>query len=144
MITEKGIDSSPKALAYVALAASIVFGVSGQLLMKWAAVGTADGIASVGVLLKFAIALLIYSLGVFNWIVALRGVKLSVAYPITSVNYVGILIGSYYIFGEHLTVVRLTGVALIFAGVLLVALNSAPSDDLSEEGLSIGTEEVAE
>src|SRR5947208_11804517 len=102
------------------LALSIVFGVAGQLLLKWVAVhviGTAFGWLY---LFQVGAALLVYSLGVVNWILALRHLRLTVAYPVTSLSYVGILWGSYYWFGEEITVARATGVGLIFLGVLLV------------------------
>src|SRR5882724_2420596 len=79
------------AIYYVALYASIAFGVAGQLLMKWAALGTIGGTSAWISLPPLILALGIYSLGVLNWIVALRGVRLSVAYSLSSLNYVGIL-----------------------------------------------------
>jgi multidrug transporter EmrE-like cation transporter len=68
------------------------------------------------------LSLTIYSLGVVNWILTLKTIKLSIAYPLTSLNYVGILLGSYYFFNEEITVTRIIGVTLVFFGVLLVAL----------------------
>jgi multidrug transporter EmrE-like cation transporter len=104
------------------LALSIMFGVAGQLLLKWVAVhviGTSFGWLY---LLQLGAALVVYSLGVVNWIFALRHLRLSVAYPVTSLSYVGILWGSYYWFGEEITVTRGMGVGLIFLGVLLVVM----------------------
>lgn len=114
--------SQPKFISYAALFTSIGFGIVGQLLMKYTMSHTGEGLLTWSFLEKLVIALTTYSLGIVNWIFALRVVKLSIAYPLTSLNYVGILLGSYYFFGEKITVIRVIGVVLIFVGVLLVAL----------------------
>lgn len=111
-------------LAYVALSLSLAFGISGQLLMKAAALEAGGSGFDGEALLKSLLALFVYGLGVLNWIFALRAVKLSVAYPLSSLNYVGIFLGSFYLFGEQITAPRLFGVALIFVGVLLVVLRA--------------------
>jgi multidrug transporter EmrE-like cation transporter len=112
------------AIYYAALYASIGFGVAGQLLMKWAALGTVGSASAWTSLPNLIVALGVYSLGVLNWIFALRGVRLSVAYSLSSLNYVGILFGSYYWFGEQIGGMRIVGVLLIFTGVVLVVLRA--------------------
>ena len=111
-------------IAYLALTASLVFGTSGQLLMKAAALNSvtqgSHGLISIATL----IALGVYGLGVVNWIIALRSVKLGVAYSLSSLNYVGIFLGSYFLFDEAITAQRLIGVALIFLGVLLIVIRA--------------------
>lgn len=113
-----------RTMAYVALAVSIVFGIAGQLLMKSAALNSvtqgSHGLISMGTL----VALGVYGLGVVNWIIALRSVNLGVAYSLSSLNYVGIFLGSYFFFDEVMTSQRLIGVALIFLGVLLIVLRA--------------------
>jgi drug/metabolite transporter (DMT)-like permease len=111
-------------LAYVALGLSLAFGISGQLLIKGAALETGQSGFHGEAALKSFLALLVYGLGVLNWIFALRAVRLSVAYPLSSLNYVGIFLGSYYFFDEEISAHRLLGVALIFVGVLLVVLRA--------------------
>ncbi len=111
-----------KVISYTALFTSIVFGITGQLLMKFTMSSKADVFLTSYWLLQLVLALAVYTLGVVNWVVALRHVKLSIAYPLTSLNYVGILLGSYYFFNEQITVTRALGVVLIFVGVLLVAI----------------------
>jgi multidrug transporter EmrE-like cation transporter len=115
---------SNRTIAYLALTASLVFGIGGQLLMKSAALNSVSqgshGLISVATL----IALGVYGLGVINWIIALRGVNLGVAYSLSSLNYVGIFLGSYFLFNEVITTQRLIGVALIFLGVLLIVIRA--------------------
>lgn len=110
-----------KFVSYMALFASIAFGIVGQLLMKHT-MSYRGGFLTGAFIQQLVLSLTIYSLGIVNWIFALRFVKLSIAYPLTSLNYVGILLGSYYFFDETITLIRIAGVVLIFTGVLLVAL----------------------
>lgn len=109
-------------ISYAALFISIAFSIAGQLLMKHTVSHPAGSLWSLPFLRQLVFALTIYSLGIVNWIVALKQVKLSVAYPLTSLNYVGILLGSYYFFNETITLIRVIGVLLVFIGVLLVAI----------------------
>ena len=124
----KQLKSSKFRGAFLALAASLILGIAGQLLMKDAATSSVASSAishlNIG---KTLLALFIYGLGVLFWIVALRSVRLSIAYPVSSLNYVGIFLGSYYLFGEEINAQRLIGVGLIFLGVLLVVLHGKPN-----------------
>lgn len=118
-------ESSPsrlKLISYLTLFLSIAFGIVGQLLMKHTMSNKTEQLFTWTFIQQLVLALSVYSLGIVNWIFALRTVKLSIAYPLTSLNYVGILLGSYYFFDEKITLIRVIGVVLIFLGVLLVAL----------------------
>ena len=112
-------------VCYAAIGFSVAFGVSGQLLMKWAAMQSLGHIITWIALLQLILALAVYSLGVFCWIFALRYIRLSVAYSLSSMNYIGILFGSYYWFGEQITLLQLVGALCIFIGVALVVLRSS-------------------
>lgn len=112
------------AVAFAALCLSICFGVAGQLLMKSAALHTVGAVPDWTLVVVLSVALLVYSFGVVNWIVALRYLQLSIAYPLTSLSYVGILGGAHYWFGERISAERILGVLLIFIGVMLVVLRS--------------------
>jgi multidrug transporter EmrE-like cation transporter len=114
--------SNFKIIPYIILLISILFSISGQLLMKHTMSHTGEGLFTWVFIQELALAVSVYCLGIVNWIVALRYVKLSIAYPLTSLNYVGILLGSYYFFKEVITLTRITGVITIFLGVLLVAI----------------------
>ncbi|MEH2346498.1 MAG: EamA family transporter [Nostoc sp.] len=114
--------SNFKIIPYFILFVSILFSISGQLLMKNTMSHAEEGLFNWEFIQKLVLAVSVYCLGVVNWILALRSVKLSVAYPLTSLNYVGILFGSYYFFNEVITLTRIAGVITIFMGVLLVVL----------------------
>jgi multidrug transporter EmrE-like cation transporter len=121
MSTESS-PASKKSYAYITLVISIAFGISGQLLMKYTMSFPSERLGTASFLGMLILSLTIYSLGVLNWIITLKNIKLSVAYPLTSLNYVGILLGSYYFFNEEINLTRILGVILVFSGVLLVAL----------------------
>ena len=109
--------------AALALLLSILFGICGQLLMKNAALHISITYTTLHGWVVIAVAFAVYSIGIGCWMVALRTVPLSVAYPVTSLSYIGILWGSSFWFAENISALRLLGVALIFAGVALVVLN---------------------
>ena len=60
-------------------------------------------------------------ISVVVWIMALSRVEVSIAYPLLSVGYVVNAIAAYYLFGEAVTPMRLTGIAIIIVGVWVVA-----------------------
>lgn len=122
-LSEK-MPHNSKQLAYIALAISLIFGIVGQLLMKSAALGSAGHDPVRLVSFSTLVALGVYALGVINWIIALRSVNLGVAYSLSSLNYVGIFLGSYFFFGEAITVQKLFGVTLIFLGVMLIVIRA--------------------
>lgn len=62
-----------------------------------------------------------YVISVVVWIMALSRVPVSVAYPMLSIGYVVNAMAAWYLFGEAVTPMRLLGIAIIIAGVWLVA-----------------------
>jgi multidrug transporter EmrE-like cation transporter len=65
--------------------------------------------------------LLCYVISVVVWILVLSRVEVSYAYPMLSVGYVVNAIAAYYFFGEALSVMRITGIFVIIAGVYLIS-----------------------
>jgi len=55
------------------------------------------------------------------WIMALSRVEVSIAYPMLSIGYVVNALAAWYLFGEALGAMRLTGIGFIIVGVYLVA-----------------------
>ncbi|MBW4674618.1 MAG: EamA family transporter [Desmonostoc geniculatum HA4340-LM1] len=108
--------------SYIILLVSILFSISGQLLMKHTMSNSHEGLFTWEFIQQLALSITVYCLGIVTWILALRTVKLSIAYPVTSLNYVGIFLGSYYFFNEEITLTRILGVFTIFVGVLLVVI----------------------
>jgi multidrug transporter EmrE-like cation transporter len=62
-----------------------------------------------------------YVVSLVVWIMGLSRVEVSVAYPMLSIGYVLNAIAAWYLFGEALSVMRLTGIGIIIIGVYVVA-----------------------
>ena len=62
-----------------------------------------------------------YAVSIGLWLMVLSRVEVSAAYPFLSVGYVIAAAAGYWLFGEALGVARIAGIALICAGVVLVA-----------------------
>ena len=114
---------------WVAFTASSLSVVSGHLLIKAglnAAAATAPqyvGLAQVlhSVLHVEVIAgLLIYFLGSVCWMIALAQREISFLYPLSSVNYVLVVMTSYALFSEAISLRRASGVVVIVLGMVLM------------------------
>lgn len=65
--------------------------------------------------------LALFGLSAVIWLLVLSRASLSFAYPFASLSYVLILILGHFVLDEQVTALRLGGVALIVAGIVLVA-----------------------
>lgn len=68
------------------------------------------------------VGVFLYAISFLMWLFILSKVKLSVAYPITSMNFVLVLLFAYFIFDEKLTLFQYGGVAFIILGVFLLSM----------------------
>ncbi|AUZ45042.1 MULTISPECIES: EamA family transporter [Pseudomonas] len=57
----------------------------------------------------------------FVWMLILRRSSLSLAFPLSSLVFVAVLLGSWLGLGEHISVLHWVGVAVIVAGIALLA-----------------------
>lgn len=129
LLSRKGRTEMTAAIMYIL--ASVVIGAVGQILLK-------KGMSSLGPLTltwkdllptilrictnPFVITgLVVYMAGVLFWLAALSRVDLSYAYPFASLSYVAMLVASWLLFHEGISLVRLVGTLVICAGVLIVA-----------------------
>jgi len=62
-----------------------------------------------------------YVVSVVVWILALSRVEVSIAYPMLSIGYVVNALAAWWLFGEMVSVTRLTGIGIIIIGVYIVA-----------------------
>jgi len=62
-----------------------------------------------------------YVFSVAIWIAALSRVPVSVAYPMLSIGYVVNCVAAYFLFGESISVSKLSGIFVIIVGVWLVS-----------------------
>lgn len=111
-----------KDLLLVLISAAI--GAVGQVAFKY---GTMQMVQNPGSTLlekiKWPIVagLFLYGISTVIWIMALKKLELSYAYPLLSVSYIFILIASYFFFHEPVSWLRIAGVVCIMAGISLVA-----------------------
>ncbi len=114
---KRGLSAVALLLAILALL------VIGQLTAKQGASYVADGWeqwrAGLPFLLVAYTALMTRGL---LWILVLRRVQLSLAYPILATAYVVIIVASRFLFDEPLGLLQVGGALLIVAGVTLLGL----------------------
>ncbi|ADY56766.1 protein of unknown function DUF6 transmembrane [Syntrophobotulus glycolicus DSM 8271] len=113
---------------YLLALVSIVLGAGGQFLLKLGA----GGLKSEGGLVKmigsmlFSPALLIavfcFVSSMFLWILVLRRMDLSVAYPMVSLGYVIVLLLSWLFLQEMVNGPKMIGTVLIITGVIVINL----------------------
>jgi len=106
-------------LHHGALALGILVGIAAQLLLKQGAMGGGNLIAQF--LNPYTIGgLALYGIAAFFYVVALRAIPVSVAFPSVALSYVLVaLLGNLW-FGEPLGVAHLAGILLIVVGVGLL------------------------
>jgi drug/metabolite transporter (DMT)-like permease len=118
-------------IAIVYILISVVGGAVGQILLK-------KGMTNMGavtlsfdqlfsILWRMAtnpyvfFGLAIYVTGTVFWLAALSRVDLSFAYPFASLSYVIMLLASWLIFNENISLLRVTGTLIIGLGVFLIS-----------------------
>jgi drug/metabolite transporter (DMT)-like permease len=67
------------------------------------------------------LGLAIYVTGTVFWLVALSRVELSYAYPFASLSYVVMLVASWLLFQENISLMRLLGTLVVGVGVFLIS-----------------------
>jgi small multidrug resistance pump len=107
-------------LNYVALGISILAGIGGQMLLK---VG-ADAPDLMSQLMRPSTigGLALYGTAAFLYLVALRNIPVSIAFPSVSLSYAIVAMLAHLLFGEPLGVSQVAGIALIVSGVTLINL----------------------
>jgi small multidrug resistance pump len=100
---------------YVALWLGILMGVGGQMLLK-AGAGAPNFMAQL-VDWHTLIGLGLYGAATVGYLIAIRRIPLSVAFPSISLSYIVVMIIGGIVFGEALTVAKIAGVVLIGVGV---------------------------
>lgn len=78
---------------------------------------------NVGVVLSdiwFYIGVSSFGVSLLLWVISLRTIRLSIAYPTSSVSYIAVAVAATLFFGEQLTVGRVAGMILIILGTVLL------------------------
>lgn len=106
---------------YPLLLFAVSMAVAGQLLLKWAA--TASGGISALLSWRLIVALGCYGLGAISYVLVLRHMPLSLAYPTTALGYVFVAYLSHRLWGEPFGFWQVAGIALIACGVAVLHLH---------------------
>jgi multidrug transporter EmrE-like cation transporter len=102
------------------LLTGVLLNAAAQLLLK---AGTAAAPLGVRLAVEPHIlgGLACYAVSVVVWIIALSRIPVSVAYPMLSMGYVVTALAAWQLLGESLSALRLGGIGVIIAGVVMVA-----------------------
>ncbi len=95
---------------------------SGQLMFKYVGVRlAAEGFSDLRAGLVAALSFAVYGAATVIWILLLRTVPLSRAYPFMAASFILVPLGSSLLYGETLKPQYLAGVLLIAVGVAVAA-----------------------
>jgi multidrug transporter EmrE-like cation transporter len=114
-------------MKFVWLLLSVLLGVIGQLLMKWGIEHPKplwnQGPALLKMISSWTVlgGLFSYALSSVFWLLTLKRMNISVAYPMVSIGYVIVALASYYLFNETISGSKWTGLAFILVGVFFVS-----------------------
>lgn len=118
-------------IAIIYILISVLGGAVGQVLLKRGMSSMGPLTLSLGKLpsMLFSMAtnpfvvigLIVYVGSTVFWLTALSRVDLSYAYPFASLSYIAMLVASWQIFHEDISLVRLAGSFVILMGVILVS-----------------------
>lgn len=106
--------------SYGILLLPLILIVGGQSCAKLA--GTTFGDAPLPGLLFGLGTYLFFGIRGFVWAIIVKRLKLSVAYPVMSLSFPLVLLVSFLIFGERVSIYNIFGAFTVVAGVLLISL----------------------
>ncbi len=116
---------------YAVALVSIALGAAGQFLLKLGADQLKDLATVPAVLTRMfttpgiLAGLVCFGSSFVLWVLVLRSMPLSTAYPLVSLSYVVVTALSVAFLHETLTALKLGGLLLIVTGVILIGLGSA-------------------
>jgi small multidrug resistance pump len=103
---------------YAALAGGIVTGIGGQLLLKQGA--SADTFVGQMFRWQTILGLALYAAAALFYIIALRKIPVSVAFPSVSLSYAIVAVMGHVLFNEPFGLAQIGGLVLIVGGVWLI------------------------
>lgn len=117
--------------SYVFVALTVLFTVSGQIAIKWAVLQSGETPSNIYHKLTFIGRMLLNGWVIFGllaafvasltWILAMTKLPLSHAYPFVAISFVLVLVLSNIFFSEPITNLKIIGVVLIIAGIVVAS-----------------------
>ena len=105
--------------SYLGLAAAILLGIAGQLVLKSGAVGAPSLVAQLFNPMTI-FGLVIYGFASIGYIVALNRIPVTIAFPSVAASYAIIAVLAHMLWNEPLGWQQIGGIALISGGILLI------------------------
>lgn len=116
-------------VAYAFVAATVLFSVYGQLVVKWQVDEAGEIPSGSSERLRYFVdlgsnpwmisALVLIAIAALCWVVAIGKLELSRAYPFVSASFILVLIASGIFFGESITPLKVGGALLIVTGLIV-------------------------
>lgn len=108
---------------------AVLLGATGQVIMKMGmkVYGEVSATSVWGQLVPILkvpqvfLGFVCYGLSAVLWIAVVSNVDLSLAYPMVSLAYVLVFLASWLFLGEHISAMRIVGLLVIVAGVLVIS-----------------------
>jgi small multidrug resistance pump len=107
------------AFSYLSLAAAVLLGIAGQIVLKWGAVGAPSVMAQLLSPLTLA-GLAIYAVAAIAYVVALNKIPVSIAFPSVAASYAIVAVLAHFLWSEPLGWPQFGGIALIAGGIFLI------------------------
>jgi drug/metabolite transporter (DMT)-like permease len=104
---------------YISLVAAVLFGIAGQITLKSGAVASPTVVAQFlnpMTMIGFAI----YTVAALCYIVALKKIPVSIAFPSVAASYVVVAILAHILWNEPFGWPQIGGLILISSGILLI------------------------
>jgi multidrug transporter EmrE-like cation transporter len=108
---------------------AVLLGATGQVIMKmgmkiYGQVSATSVWSQLVPILKVPqvfLGFVCYGISAVLWIAVVSNVDLSLAYPMVSLAYVLVFLASWLLLGEHISAMRIAGLVIIVAGVLVIS-----------------------
>ena len=108
-------------------ALSAICDVSGQICFKFGVNRIGGARISFHTLLLnrwISVGIAIYTIEIFVWLRVLSEAPLSLAFPLASLNFLGIAFASHFFLKEKIGSIRILGATLVTLGVIVLAISA--------------------
>jgi drug/metabolite transporter (DMT)-like permease len=121
---------------YVQIFFTVLLTAAAQILLKVGASHSADnnsvwswlGFAELGSGMTW-LGILAFVASFGGWLYALRFLPLGLAFTLTNGVHIFVPIGAWYFLGEHISLLRGSGIGIIIAGILLLAQSVVKAEE---------------
>lgn len=109
--------------SYLYLSIAILFNLIGNHLLKFSSQFLSPSFLNKNFIIYGGFGFILYCLAAVFYLISLKNIPLSVAYPMLSITYIITIFTSYFLFKEPITATKLIGSAFILVGVFFISRN---------------------